>query len=457
MRMLIKNATIVNASGEKHGDILTGDGVIQKIAKEIKADHVNPERVIDASHRLVIPGGIDPHVHMHLPTGAGHSSDNFVSGSKAALAGGTTTLIDFVTPRRGQSLVTALDSRKKEAEGCLTDYSFHVSPVEWRVTTAEEMKSVIDMGMGSFKVYMAYKDAIGIDASIMERVMQSAAECKALVTVHAETGDEVDRLRRQLAESGQTSPAAHPKSRPAHTESDAVKTAIEIAKKTGCKLYIVHVSAADSVKHIRKAQQEGQEVFGEACTHHLLLDDSLYEATFDKAAPYVLSPPLRGAEDREALMAGLQDGTLQVVATDHCPFFMDQKKQGLRDFRKIANGAGGVEHRMALLYTYGVLSEKLTRQHFVDLCSTAPAQIFGLFPQKGIIAEGSDADFVIWDPHKKDTISARTHFQNSDINIYEGMETTGKAEIVIKGGQIAFQDSRVNELPPGKLLKRSLP
>ncbi len=266
MQILIKNGTIVNASGEMQGDILIGDGLIQQIAKEINAERIKPDRLIDASQRLVIPGGIDPHVHMHLPTGAGYSSDDFFSGSKAALAGGTTTLIDFVTPKRGESLTSALKSRQKEAASCLTDYSFHVSPVEWRDTTAEEMHSVIKEGMTSFKIYMAYKDAIGIDVPVMERVMQNAAKRNALVTVHAETGEEVDRLRRQLAESGQTSPAAHPKSRPPHTESDAVKTAIDTAKKTGCKLYVVHVSAAGSVKHIREAQQDGQEVFGELYT-----------------------------------------------------------------------------------------------------------------------------------------------------------------------------------------------
>jgi len=457
MKVLIKNGTIVNASGEMQGDILTGDGLIQQIAKEINAERVKPDRVIDARGWLVLPGGVDPHVHMHLPTGAGHSSDDFFNGSKAALAGGTTTLIDFVTPKRGQSLTEALAIRKTEAAFCLTDYSFHVSPVEWRDTTAEEMISVIKKGMTSFKVYMAYKDAIGIDVPVMEQVMQTAASNKALVTVHAETGEEVDRLRRQLAESGQTSPAAHPKSRPPHTESDAVKTAIETAKKTGCRLYIVHVSAADSVKHIRKAQQQGQEVFGEACTHHLLLDEDLYDRAFEEAAPYVLSPPLRKAADREALMEGLQDGTLQVVATDHCPFFMHQKKQGLEDFRKIANGAGSVEHRLPLLYTNGVQKGLLGNRDFVNLCATRPAQIFGLYPRKGVIAEGSDADLVIWDPRKTDVISASTHLQRSDFNIYEGMETTGKAVVVIKGGRIAFQDDCFHEIPPGELLQRSCP
>ncbi len=447
----------MNASGEMQGDILTGDGVIQQIAKEINTDHFKPDQVIDASQRLVIPGGIDPHVHMHLPTGAGHSSDDFLSGSKTALAGGTTTLIDFVTPQRGQSLTDALAVRKEEAASCLTDYSFHVSPVEWRDTTAEEMQAVIKEGMTSFKVYMAYKDAIGIDVPVLEQVMQTAASNKALVTVHAETGDEVDRLRRQLADSGQTSPAAHPKSRPPHTESDAVKTAIETAQKTGCRLYIVHVSAADSVKYIRKAQKDGQEVYGEACTHHLLLDEGLYDGAFEETAPYVLSPPLRKAADRKALMEGLRDGTLQVVATDHCPFFMHQKKQGLEDFRRIANGAGSVEHRLVLLYTIGVQKGQLSNRNFVNLCATNAAKTFGLYPRKGVIAEGSDADLVIWDPRKTDVISASTHLQRSDFNIYEGMETTGKAVVVIKGGRIAFQDDRFHKIPPGELLQRSCP
>ena len=454
MGILIKNGLLVNADNKEKADILITDSRIQKIDKQIEVAQTAADRVIDASEMLVLPGGIDPHVHMSLPTGAGNSSDDFVSGSKAALAGGTTTLIDFVTPVRGQSLVAALNDRKKEAQDCLTDYCFHVSPVEWRAETAGEMIECMTQGITSFKIYMTYKDAIGIDDDVMYRVMETVAMKNALVTVHCEDGDEVERLRHALAEAGMLNPAAHPKSRPAHTESDAVKKAIDIAKKTGCKLYVVHVSAAGSVDHIRKARKEGRKVWGEACTQHLLLDESLYDGAFEDAAPYVLSPPLRKAQDRKALMEGLRDGTLQVVATDHCPFFMEQKRHGLDDFRKIANGAGGAEHRLTLLHTYGVLSQKFNMQHFVSLCSTNPAKIFGLYPSKGIIAAGSDADLVIWDPGAKNVISAKTHHQNSDINIYEGIETTGQPHVVIKGGQVAFEDGALQEIPPGQFLKR---
>jgi len=453
MSILIRNANIIRAGSGFAGDLLIRNGKIEKIGKELNS-HYNADRTLDAEGLLVFPGGVDPHVHMHLPTGAGFSSDDFETGSEAALHGGTTTIIDFVTPEKGMPLTRALELRKKEAEKSLTDYSFHVSPVEWRETTAEEIKTCVSSGITSFKVYMAYKDAIGLDDKTLEKVMEAAAGAGGMVTVHCETGDEVDALRDQLFKEGKTSPAAHPVSRPAHTESDAVKKAIAIARKTSCPLYVVHVSAAASLGHIRRAQQKGQTVFGEVCPHHLLLDDTLYQGSFQEAAPYVLSPPLRKKNDRRALWEALEDQTLEVAATDHCPFFMKQKENGLTDFRKIANGAGGVEHRLALLYTYGVMKNRISLNRFVEVTSTAPAKIFGLYPQKGEIAEGSDADLVIWEPWKKDVISAKTHHQHSDINIYEGMQTLGRPRYVIAGGTVVIEKGEMVSRPTGKFLER---
>ncbi|MDR4988231.1 MAG: dihydropyrimidinase [Bacteroidales bacterium] len=436
MAVLVSNAFIVNAEESFHADILIEDDKVKSIAKGIRADSRKELIHLDASGKIVMPGGVDPHVHMQLPTGAGYSSDDFLTGSRAALKGGTTTLIDFVTPKRGQSLTEALAGRKKEATNCLTDYSFHISPVEWRSTTADEIRECISMGYRSFKIYMAYKDSIGVGGEVIENVMRVIAGSGALVIMHCETGDEIEEMRQQLANQGKLSPASHPLSRPPHTESRAVEQAIRLAGKTGCPLYIVHVSTAESVELIRKARMAGQQVMGEACPHHLLLDESLYDKPFEESAPYVMSPPLRSRRHRDALWQGLKDGTLQTVGTDHCPFLMKQKALGRHDFRKIANGAGGVEHRLSLLYTYGVLREKISLQELVKLCSTNPAKIFGLYPKKGVIAEGADADLVIWDPKKQQTISAKSHHQNCDHNIYEGFKTTGYPEQVILKGRL---------------------
>lgn len=455
MMLLIKNGTLVNAHNEFTADILVAGDRILQIAKHIPLVDDTVVKMTDATGMLVLPGGIDPHVHMHLPAGAGHSSDDFATGSKAALMGGTTTLIDFVTPKRGMSLTGALASRQSETEGSMTDYSFHVSPVEWTDITADEIRECVRAGLTSYKLYMAYKDAIGIDDGVMEKVMQVVADAGGIVTVHCETGDEIEVLRRELAEAGQLSPAAHPLSRPPHTESRAVERAIALAGKTACPLYIVHVSAAESVDHIRSAQTRGQRVMAEVCPQHLLLDKSIYEGPFEAAAPYVLSPPLRSEKDRKVLWQALQEGVIQTVGTDHCPFFMKQKEAGRDDFRKIANGAGGVEHRLALLYTFGVLEGKISRRQFVDSCAAQPAKIFGLYPQKGVIAEGSDADLVIWDPVAEGIISAKNHHQNSDINIYEGIKTRGNPKMVISKGQIVAEDGKFMGAPRGKFLKRS--
>ncbi|TVR42548.1 MAG: dihydropyrimidinase [Bacteroidia bacterium] len=454
--MLIRNAHIVNAFDEKQADILIRGRRIAKIGKNLPTEDMDVSAVIDASGMLVFPGGIDPHVHMHLPTAAGFSSDDFVSGSRAALMGGTTTMIDFVTPRRGMSLTEALRLRIDEAAGCLIDHSFHVSPVEWTPDTALQIRQCIAAGFPSFKLYMAYKDAIGIDDGVMEKVMQTLADAGGMATAHCETGDEVDRLRDSLFASGHPEPSSHPLSRPPHAESDAVAKAIAIAEKTASPLYIVHVSSAGSIEHIRKAKEKGLPVMAEVCPHHLLLDESSYKASFEDAAPFVMSPPLRSEPHRKALWDALQTGIIDATGTDHCPFLMSQKEHGRADFRKIANGAGGVEHRLSLLYTFGVRAGIISLQQFVEVCSSGAAKIFGLYPQKGLIAEGSDADLVIWDPNAEETISVKTHHQNSDMNIYEGIRVYGKPVFVIAGGKTAVSHGCLNEGLRGELLRRPL-
>ncbi len=454
MGLLIKHARIVNAGKEEVADLYLDNRRIDQIGNNIRLPDHGSAQTIDARGMYVFPGGIDPHVHMHLPTAAGFSSDDFFSGSQAALHGGTTTLIDFVTPNRGMSLVQALDVRKQEAEGCLADYSLHVSPVEWSENTANEIRTCVRAGITSFKIYMAYKNSIGIGYEVMEKVMQVVADAGGMVLVHCETGDKVDALRNKLASEGFHSPAAHPLSRPPQSESEAVEKAIALSDKTGCPLYIVHVSAAGSVALIRKAKRKGSKVRAEACPHHLLLDQDLYNGPFESTAPYVLSPPLRQKVDREALWEALGDGAIDVVATDHCPFHMKHKEAGRDDFRMIANGAGGVEHRLALLYTYGVLQKRISLQQLVNVYATAPAKIFGMYPKKGLIAVGSDADLVIWDPDAEQIISARTHHQNSDINIYEGMKTFGRPKTVIREGAVVLTDGNIVANRPGTFLKR---
>lgn len=452
--ILIRNASVINADAAFESDILISNGRISRLAKGIAGDQENKLQVLDAAGKIVFPGGIDPHVHFRLLTAAGYSADDFSSGSRAALAGGTTTIIDFVTPTRGSSLTDALQQRLKEAATSVIDYSFHVSPVEWRTTTPREIKQCVENGIPSFKVYMAYKEAIGLDESTLERVMRTVAGEGGMVAIHCELGEEIEALRTQLANNGELSPDAHARSRPPHTESLAVEKAVRLADQTKCPLYIVHVSTRESVAIISQARTRGQLVWGEVCPHHLLLDVACYDKAFEYAAPCVLSPPLRSQPHRKALWNGLSGNSLQTVGTDHCPFYMEQKEAGRHDFRKIANGAGGIEHRLSLLYTFGVLTGKINMHQFVNLVSTSAAKIFGLYPRKGVIAEGADADMVIWDPEVNATITAATHHQRSDVNIYEGIRTKGKAVTVIAGGQVACSNNTITPGLQGRFLRR---
>ncbi len=453
MDILIKNGTVVTAEQTFKADIHISNGKIKSVAGQIPpADNI---KLIDAKGMYLMPGGIDPHVHMHLPTPAGFSSDDFKTGSKAALYGGTTTIIDFVTPNKGQALPEALKARKNEALNCLCDYSFHVSPVDFNDRTEQDISEILNAGINSFKVYTAY--AIGLNDADLQKVMNVIAKKGGLITVHAELGDEIDKLRAEYAASGKLSPEYHPKSRPDYTEADAVKKVIEFADKAGCPLYIVHVSSQKSIEHITKAQKKGQSVYAETCPQYLLLDDRKFKGNFAQTAAYVFSPPLRKKADNDGLWQALKTGTIQTVGTDHCPFTFNQKSLGKADFTKIPNGAGGVEHRLSLLYTYGVLKNKISLNQFVNLSSTQAAKIFGLYPQKGEIAVGSDADIVIWNPDTEQVISTETHHQNCDLNIYEGFKTKGAPEYVLLRGQIMLENGKfLNTNQSGKFLKRKL-
>jgi dihydropyrimidinase len=451
MDLLIKNGTIITASDTLKADILISDGKITGIGNGFTA--IGKE--IDASGKYIIPGGIDPHVHLHLETPAGTSSDDFYSGTRAALFGGTTTVIDFVTPKKGESLMAALEKRIKQSENSIADHSFHVSPIEWHENIPDEMLECRNAGISSFKVYLAYRNTIGLDFDELYNVMIIAAQINGVVVVHCEMNDEIEELRNGYFESGFTTPEYHAKSRPAIYEAMAVKKAIELAEKAGCTLYIVHVSSVLSLIKIREARQKKQAVIAETCPQYLLLDDSKYHGNFTQTAPYVMSPPLRNEEDNHALWNAIKDGAISTIGTDHCPFMMEQKESGKYDFRKIPNGAGGIEHRLELLYTYAVLMNKISLNKWVEICSTAPAMIFGLYPAKGEIAPDSDADIVIWDPKTERQISPLNHNQNCDHNIYEGLIVKGQAETVIRNGIIIIENRKMIENPPkGRFLKR---
>ncbi len=435
-KILIKNGKIINFDSIQNADILIENGKIIKIAQNLQS---TDSQIINADGKYIFPGGIDPHVHLHLPTANGFSTDDFETGTLAALKGGTTTIIDFVTPRKGQSLVDAFLERRKEAENAKINVRFHVSPIEWTNSTADEMRQLVENhGVKSFKIYTAYKNSIGIDDDVIVKVLETAKKLGALVTVHCENDEIITYLRQKFISEGKTDVKYHPLSRPAEAEIVAIHKMLMLAKIVDTQLYIVHVSTKRGIEYIKNAQQKGVKVCAETCPHYLLLTDDVYDQDFDNAAKYVLSPPIRKAKDNRALWQGIADGFVQTIGTDHCPFNLKgQKDIGRNDFTKIANGAGSIEHRLKLLYTYGVAENKISLQKFVEVTSTNAAKIFGI-ENKGELCEGFDADLYIFDPHHTSTISAKTHYQNCDSDIYEGFTVKGNIDTVIINGQIKF-------------------
>lgn len=434
-KLIIRNGTLVNPEVLNRNDIYIENGTIQKIASFI--DDKPGAEILDAKGKLIFSGGIDPHVHMSLPSPAGPSSDDFYSGSRAAIAGGTTTIMDFVTPEQGESLIRALDKRRREAESSLIDTSLHMGITWWSDQVQKDILSCILLeGIRSFKTYLAYRRSIGIDYETLEKVMRVVGQNGGMVMVHCEEGEEIELLQQSFLQRGLTSPVYHALSRPSYTEYRAVRKVMSLSRKTKCPVYIVHVSAAESVYEIRQAREEGLPVYAETCPHYLLLGEEHYKEQFAKSAPYILSPPLRTSSDREALWKALADGTIQTVATDHCPFnFKGQKDCGLNDFSRVPNGAGSVEYRLSLLYTFGVLQNRISLRQFAGLISGNAAGIFGL-ENKGKITEGYIADMVIWDPVESHEISVKNQYQLCDSNIYEGFKVRGKPCLVLKRGEI---------------------
>lgn len=435
-QLLLINGTLITSETTVKADLTMDNGRILSI-NERQTSTISGCQIIDATEKLIFPGGIDAHVHFALPTPAGPSCDDFLSGSRAARAGGTTFFMDFVTPGRGQSLHEALLLRQEEAKQSLLECALHMGITWYDASIPEQMRwCVEEAGIRSFKAYLAYKGSIGIGYPELDKVMETAARLGAMVLVHCEEGDLILQKQQEFLSQGKTAPLYHALSRPAETESESVRKVIDLCRKTGCRTYIVHTSTAESLAYIRQGKKEGLPLWCETCPQYLLLNDSVYHKPLPESLKYVISPPIRSKTDQEALWAALQDGTVDVVSTDHCPFnTVGQKDQGIQDFTKIPNGAGGVEHRLKLLYTYGVLTGIISLQQFVALTSTNAARIFGLYPRKGEIAVGSDADLVIWDPESKSVISAKTNVQTCDEDIYEGFNVEGNVCKTLVGGR----------------------
>ena len=456
MRTVIRNGRIVTAVDDYHADILIEEGTIAMIARSIEAD---ADRVIDAKGRLVIPGGIDPHTHMDLPFGGTSSSDDFESGTIAAAHGGTTTIIDFAVQGKGMALQEAVDVWHGKAEGKASiDYGFHLICTDLPDQRLGEMKGLIDQGVSSFKLFMAYPGVFLVDDGTIYKAMQTAGEYGGLICMHAENGVVIDVIVKQALAAGHTAPKYHALTRPTKAEAEGVHRAIALADMARTPVYIVHLSCSDSLDEVTRARDMGIPAYAETCPQYLFLDYSVYERPGFEGAKWVMTPPIREQWNQEKLWRGLKFNDLQVVSTDHCPFCMkEQKELGKDDFSKIPNGGPGVEHRMSLVYNGGVVEGRISVNRFVEITSTAQAKIFGLFPRKGTIAVGSDADIVIFDPDEEMTISAKTHHMRVDYSAYEGMKVRGVTKTVLSRGEVVIEEGEyVGRKGHGSCLKRGL-
>ena len=453
MSILIKNGKVVTASEIADADIFVEGEKISAIGNNLS---VKADQTIDASGKLIMPGGIDPHVHLDMPFMGTRSSDNYTTGTTAALFGGTTTVIDFILQTQGKSLDHALKTWQGRSNGnACCDYSFHMAVTDFNEDTRKEIKTLIESeGITSFKTFMAYKGALMIDDRQMVGLMNEVKKNGGMVTVHATNGDMIDFLVAKHKAEGKLEPLYHYLSQPEITEAEASGRFADMAFYTGVPAYIVHMTCEGAHNHVRKAAERNQRVFAETCIQYLLLDASLYEKNFD-GAKWVMSPPLREKKDQESLWAGINQGSVQVVATDHCPFMWDQKLMGKDDFSKIPNGHPAIEHRMELLFSEGVNKGRISLTKFVEVSSTNAAKIFGMFPLKGCLAPGSDADIIIFDPNEEHTISSKTHHMHVDYSSYEGWKVKGKTKTVIMRGQVAIDDNKcLVRKGYGKFIKR---
>jgi len=453
---VVVNGRIVTATDTYWGDVAIQDGKIAAIGHGGLRE--NAARVIDASGKYVLPGGIDVHTHLDMPFGGTTSSDDFESGTRAAAFGGTTTLIDFAIQYKGQPLRKAFDTwMEKASTKAVCDYSFHCIITELGKDQLDEMNALVQDGVTSFKLFMAYPGVFMLDDASIFKALRRTAENGGLICMHAENGNAIDVIVQQALAEGKKAPKYHALTRPTTAEAEATSRAIALAEMAGAPVYIVHLSCSDALEKVREARDRGLPVYAETCPQYLFLSIENFDVPGFEGAKYVFTPPLREKWHQEKLWNGLKRDHLQVVSTDHCPFcFKEQKELGRDDFTKIPNGGPGVEHRLSLIYSGGVSQGRLSVNRFVELVSTTPAKLFGLYPRKGTIAVGSDADLVIFDPNRKHTISAKTHHMRVDYSMFEGIEVTGMPSMVISHGKVIVDgDTFLGQAGSGTFLKRA--
>jgi dihydropyrimidinase len=451
--VLIQNGTIVNADSTVNADLLIEGTSIKEIRAGIPAS--SADKVVDARGLLLLPGGIDAHTHLDMPFGGSQSADDFLTGTRAAAIGGTTTIVDFAIQARGTKMRDALDTWWKKAEGkaCI-DYGLHMIVTDLGNAGLEDMDHLVHEGVASFKMFMAYPNVLMVDDATIFKALRQTAKNGALICMHAENGSVIDVIVQQALAEGKTAPIYHHLTRPTKAEAEAVHRSIAMAEMAGVPVYIVHLSSEDALNQVREARDRGLPAFAETCPQYLLLS---LEDVADKGwegAKYVFTPPLRERRNQPKLWEGLRSDHLQVVSTDHCPFcFADQKALGKDDFTKIPNGGPGIENRLQLLHHHGVGKGNFSLNRFVELVSTAPARIFGMYPKKGVLAVGSDADLVLWDPNEEHTISAATHHMRVDYSMFEGFHVRGNArdvysrgELIVSGGNFIGKPGRGNYL-----------
>ncbi len=456
MSILIKGGRVVTATDEYVADVYVEDETVSLIGESLD---VSADRTVDASGKLLLPGGVDPHTHLDMPFGGTVTADDVESGQTAAAFGGTTTHVDFVIQPQGTSFGDALDEWRGKADGKqVIDMGYHMAVTDLKDGgSLEELASLPEQGVTSYKLFMAYKGALMVDDETLFRTMQVAAETGALVMVHAENGDAIDVLVKEALAAGNTDPVWHARTRPPETEGEATNRAIQLARVAGCPLYVVHVSCAEAVEPIELARAKGWNVWGETCTQYFFIDETFLERPNFEGAKYVYTPPPRDKANQDVLWNAVRRDILSVVSTDHCAFRWDgQKSIGRDDFSKIPNGGPGLENRLHMLHEFGVRQGRISMSRFVELWATNPAKLFGLYPRKGTIAVGSDADIVVFDPEKRHTISAATQHSKSDYNLYEGTEVTGTPELVLLRGKVLVEgDELVAQPGVGQYVKRA--
>ena len=454
---ILINGRVATATDTFAADVAIQNGKIAAIGQNLPRE--NATKIIDAKGKYVLPGGIDVHTHLDMPFGGTTSADDFETGTRAAAFGGTTTLIDFAIQYKGQSLRTAFDTWMKKASGrAVCDYAFHCIITDLGGAQLDEMNALVREGVTSFKLFMAYPGVFMLDDASIFKAFRTTAKNGGLVCMHAENGNAIDVIVQQALAEGKKAPKYHALTRPTTAEAEATARAIALAEMAGAPVYIVHLSCNDALEKVREARDRGLPVYAETCPQYLYLSIENFDVPGFEGAKYVFTPPLREKWHQEKLWNGLKRDHLQVVSTDHCPFcFKEQKELGKDDFTKIPNGGPGIEHRMSLIYSGGVAAGRFSVNRFVELVSTTPAKLFGLYPCKGTIAVGSDADLVVFDPARKLTISAKTHHMRVDYSMFEGIEVTGMPDIVLSRGQVVVEgDKFAGRAGAGEFLKRAL-